>query len=129
VKIVSDIDKYLTDLETMGIKKEGDLGDKKTFYAVSMVMMSLINGIIDLGQEIVIARKFGMPSTYKDVFRILQRNKVISMEELRQIEPLIGLRNTLSHEYFVLTEARLFDAVCREREIKIISKKLARAIK
>ncbi|MEK6887531.1 MAG: hypothetical protein AABX14_01150 [Candidatus Aenigmatarchaeota archaeon] len=34
VKIVSDIDKYLADLGAMNIKKDGDLGDKKTFYAV-----------------------------------------------------------------------------------------------
>ncbi len=34
MKIVSDIDKYLADLGAMNIKKDGDLGDKKTFYAV-----------------------------------------------------------------------------------------------
>ncbi len=40
-KIFSDIERYFSDLEAMGIKSVKDLEDKKSFYSASMLLFSI----------------------------------------------------------------------------------------
>ncbi|NCN65747.1 MAG: DUF86 domain-containing protein [Candidatus Altiarchaeum hamiconexum] len=75
--MINDIEKYFGDLENLGIEKADDLDDRKNFYAVSMVLFTILNRAIDLGEEIVLSKNLGMPSTYKDIFRLLLKNKTI----------------------------------------------------
>jgi len=42
-----------------------------------MVLFTILNRAIDLGEEIVLSKNLGMPSTYKDIFRLLLKNKTI----------------------------------------------------
>ncbi len=72
-KIISDIYRYLDDLERMEIKDPRDLDDIKNFYAVSMILFTLINRVIDLGDEIVTSRNLGVPGTYREIFNLLER--------------------------------------------------------
>ena len=66
-KIISDIEKYLRDLEELKIKKIEDLEDKRNFYALSMALFSALNRTIDLVSEIVMANDLGIPTTYRDI--------------------------------------------------------------
>ena len=66
VKIVSDLEKYFRDLEELKIEEIADIEAKMHFYALSMVLFSILNRTIDLGNEIVMANNLGMPSTYKE---------------------------------------------------------------
>ena len=70
-RIISDIEKYLRDLEELDIKEARDLADKRNFYAISMVLFSILNRTIDLGEELVMANNLGMPSTYREIFKLL----------------------------------------------------------
>ena len=48
--IVADISRYMTDISAM--KKTGiNLEDKRDFYSLSMLLFSLTNRAIDLGEE------------------------------------------------------------------------------
>jgi len=76
-KIISDIEKYLRDLEELKIKKIEDLEDKRNFYALSMALFSVLNRTIDLGSEIVMANDLGIPTTYRDIFKLLSKNEFI----------------------------------------------------
>ena len=73
-KIISEIEKYFKDLDEISIKGEDDLEDKRNFYACSMLIFSILNRVIDLGSEMVTANNFGIPVTYKDIFRLLAKN-------------------------------------------------------
>ena len=108
-KIISDIEKYLRDLEELDIKEAKDLADKRNFYAISMVLLSILNRTIDLGEEIVMANNLGMPSTYKEIFRLLVKNKLIDTNLGEGLSNLVFYRNLLSHEYYELTERDVFD--------------------
>ena len=55
-KIISDIYRYPDDPEKMEIKYPRDLNDIRNFYAVSMLLFTLVNRDIDLGDEIVTSR-------------------------------------------------------------------------
>lgn len=107
-KIVSDIDRYFEDLEKLNIK-EDELEDRKNFYSLSMVLFSIINRAIDLGEEVVMAKDLGVPSTYREIFVFLTKEKIIDKDLGEKLSKLVFYRNLLSHEYYALTEKDLSD--------------------
>lgn len=111
-KAIDDICRYLEDLKETGISKEEDLFDKNKFYATSMTAFSIINRCIDLGNEIISACNFGIPTSYRDIFEILYRKKVINEEIKDKFLMLIYHRNLIAHEYHRITEKELFTMIC-----------------
>jgi uncharacterized protein YutE (UPF0331/DUF86 family) len=107
-KIISDIYRYLDDLERIEIKDPRDLDDIRNFYAVSMILFTLINRVIDLGDEIVTSRNLGVPGSYREIFNLLERGKVIDRELASDLSNLVYQRNILAHEYHNLTEEDVF---------------------
>ena len=67
-----------------------------------------MNRLIDLGQEIIRAKKLGLPNSYKEVFQILEKKKVISQTLARDLQYLASRRNVLAHEYFDITEETIY---------------------
>ena len=124
-KIISDIERYFRDLELEGlnIKNVEDLEDRKDFYAISMVLFSILNRAIDLGDEIVMANNLGMPSTYKEIFRLLTRNEYIGKDMGEKLSNLVFYRNLLSHEYYDLTEEDVLEVF---KKISIVKKFVVR---
>ena len=118
-KIISDIEKYLRDLEGLDIRGAKDLADKRNFYATSMVLLSILNRAIDLGEEIVMANNLGMPSTYKEIFRLLVKNNLINTNLGEGLSNLVFYRNLLSHEYYELTERDVFAV---SKKINVVKK-------
>jgi len=123
-RIISDIEKYLRDLEELDIKEARDLADKRNFYAISMVLFSILNRTIDLGEELVMANNLGMPSTYREIFKLLVKNKLIDANLGEGLSNLVFYRNLLSHEYYELTEKDVLDVSSR---INIVNKFVERA--
>ncbi|NQE54519.1 hypothetical protein C5S29_13095 [ANME-1 cluster archaeon GoMg3.2] len=106
-------------VEGLNIKNVEDLEDRKDFYAISMVLFSILNRAIDLGDEIVMANNLGMPSTYKEIFRLLTRNEYIGKDMGEELSNLVFYRNLLSHEYYDLTEEDVFEVF---KKINIVKK-------
>ena len=128
-KIISDIEKYLRDLEELKIKKIEDLEDKRNFYALSMALFSALNRTIDLGSEIVMANNLGIPSTYRDIFKLLSKNGFIDKVLEKELSRLVFYRNLLSHEYYDLTEKDIFDLLGRIVVIKQFVEKIKRLLR
>jgi len=42
-----------------------------------MVLFTILNRAIDLGEEIALSKNLGMPSPHKDIFRLLLKNQTI----------------------------------------------------
>lgn len=70
--------KYFQDLKELRINKLEDLKRKDKFYSCSMLIFSLINSAIDLGNEIISAKKLEMPHSYREIFEILSNRKIIT---------------------------------------------------
>ena len=117
-KIISDIEKYFRDLKELDIKRVEYLEDKKNFYSLSMVLFSILNRAIDLGEEMVVANDLGMPSTYREIFRLLSKNKFIEKGLEKRLSNLVFYRNLLSHEYYDLTEKDVFDVFKRIKVVR-----------
>lgn len=128
-KIFSDIDRYLNDLKSFGITDQEDLGDKKTFYAVSMTVFSAINRAIDLGEEVIAANNLGTPGTFKDIFFMLMKGGFISRKMKEQLSDLSSYRNLFSHEYFTFTVEDVFKAFCEISVIEDFANQMRKRIK
>jgi len=99
-RIISDIEKYLSDLQKLEPKQ---IDDKKTYYAASMLLLTLANRTIDLGDAIVTGGNFGFPSTYRVIFSLLKENGVIDKKMEEELGHIVHYRNLLSHEYAEIT--------------------------
>ncbi len=112
LKIIADTERYLKDLGELKIKDARSL-NKERFYSVSMMLFAILNRCIDLGEEIVRGEKLGAPSSYRDIFRLLGRNKILSSDIQKRLEYLVSKRNVLAHEYFDVTEESIYDLYLR----------------
>jgi uncharacterized protein YutE (UPF0331/DUF86 family) len=112
-KIISDIKRYFHDLKGLDINNVEDLDDKKNLYSVSMILFLIINRTIDLSDEIVMGNNLGMPSTYREIFKLLAKNRYIDNTLMEKMSNLVFYRNLLVHEYFDMTEKDVFDVLQR----------------
>ncbi len=133
VIMIRDIERFFTDLDKFQIKSESDLYPFDKFYGVSMVLFSIVNRAIDLGEEIVTYKKLGFPNKYREIFELLHKNKIISERLSLDFSDLIHFRNLAAHEYQTLKEKEVYIAFQRMKAVNdfiaVIKKLLQEEIK
>ncbi len=123
-KMFSDIERYFSDLEAFRIKTPKDLEDKRNFYSVSMVIFSVINRTINVGEEVLSANNLGTPSTFKDIFFLLRKAGVINERMKNDLSELSSYRNLFSHEYQNLTEKDVYAALMKIGAVREFVKRI-----
>jgi uncharacterized protein YutE (UPF0331/DUF86 family) len=126
--IVSDIRRYFKDLEDIDVKAEKDLKDVKNYYSVSMLLFTIVNRTIDLGEEIVVAEGLGMPSTYRDIFTILADASIIDDTLRDELSGLVSYRNRLAHQYQALNERDIYRIYRRLGSVKAFAEAVVRRV-
>lgn len=124
-RAIADIERYFVDMESLNIK-DANMSNEK-FYSLSMLLFATLNRAFDLGNEVIKANGLGMPISYKEIFAMLGKNKLISRELEVNLVQLAGLRNVLSHEYYDVSKEKVFDAykkISAVREFSKVVKKL-----
>ncbi len=107
--MIKDIERYLSDLSEMDISDKKDLQEKEAYYAVSMVIFSVMNRAIDIGNEVISGSKeIPIPGTYKETFDILSENKALTPETASGMTKLMKYRNIIAHEYYRLSTEEIF---------------------
>jgi len=106
--MIKDIERYLSDLEGLAISSKQDLEEKEKYYAVSMLVFSILNRTIDIGNEIIGGSNISLPGSYKDTFEALFENKVISSATFNQMVWLMKYRNIIAHEYYRLSTEEIY---------------------
>ena len=76
-----------------------------------MIIFSIVNRAIDLGEEIVSYKKLGLPTRYRDIFYLLKKNRMINTELYEDILDLVHFRNLAAHEYQTFSEEDVFSAL------------------
>jgi len=128
-KIIKDIEGYRKELDSYEIKEKQDLEDSKTIHAASMVCFSILNRLLDLGQEVLIKENQGMPDRYAEVFDDLAKAGIMNKEEAKEINKLINFRNILAHAYFNLEEKDIFKIVKNINLIDTFIEKIKKRVK
>ena len=91
--------------------KSKDVKDYLIYNTLAMECFQAANTLIDLAQYIVAKKKLGFPSTYRELFEILEKEGYISEGELKTFKRLIFLRNLIAHEYYRISESELLEMV------------------
>lgn len=73
-----------------------------------------VEGSMDLARQLISSRGWRLPSSNRDVFRILGEEGVIPAALAKDLEGWAGLRNVLVHLYLDLDFDLLFDAATNE---------------
>ncbi|MGE5832270.1 MAG: type VII toxin-antitoxin system HepT family RNase toxin [Methanomicrobiales archaeon] len=107
-KIISDIERYTKDLQELGISGREELEDRRTLYALSMLLFTIINRALDLADEVIITNRLGMPQSYREIFDILRRRRFIDRELAEEMAALVFYRNMIAHQYDDLTDDDLY---------------------
>jgi uncharacterized protein YutE (UPF0331/DUF86 family) len=107
-KVVSDIERYTKDLQELDIRAREDLEDRRTLYALSMLLFTIINRALDLADEVIITNRLGMPQSYKEIFDILRRRRFIDRDLAEEMAALVFYRNMIAHQYDDLTDDDLW---------------------
>lgn len=99
ITIFSDINRFFRDYEK--ITSQGALKDADTtrFHAISMVLFTILNLSFELGEEVIGHRHAGLPSTYRDIFRILLEENLIDENIRETMSRMVYYRNRLAHQY------------------------------
>ncbi len=114
---MGDINRYQKDLDLLSIRTPGDLADKKSYYALSMVLFFLLNAVIDLAEEVVLGGDLGTPSTYREIFLLLERNGIIDSHMNETMFRLVSYRNRLAREYGEITPDDLIRVLTMRNEV------------
>ncbi len=88
-----------------------DISEYLVYTSLAMECFQAVNSLIDLGEYIITELKLGFPSTYKEIFELLYKNKIIDKETFNAIKRLIFLRNLIAHEYYRISEGELKEMV------------------
>lgn len=107
-KIISDIERYTKDLQELGISRRDDLEDRRTLYALSMLLFTIINRALDLADEVILTNRLGMPSSYREIFDILRRRRYVDRDLAEEMAALVFYRNMIAHQYDDLTDDDLY---------------------
>lgn len=123
------IKKYLKDLEELNITLIKDLEIKEKYYASSMIVFSILNDFFVLGDEIIEELGLEIAQTYKEIFKILEKNNVISKEDFNYCKKITYLRNKLAHEYEQINLDELFELITNIKNVNKIIEKCLNALK
>ena len=87
------------------------LGNFAHILASKQAIYESVQICIDLAFHICAFNKFSEPSTYRNVFRILNQNEIIDKELSEKMEQWAGLRNLIAHVYGDVDEQKIFNII------------------
>jgi len=90
------------------LSKEQFLRDPTSQGAVTYWLVQAIESCIQMGTAIVALRKLPATETYKDVFRILFHQGVISEPLKDRLMAMVGFRNLAIHVYWRIDPEELY---------------------
>ena len=108
--------------EIKSILDEGEekfLKNYRTTLAGRHALLESIEACIDIGNHIIASIGLRRPEDYKDVFSILEENRVISRNLSERLQKMASFRNLLVHYYTKVDDKAVF-FIMRE-DIKDIS--------
>jgi len=70
-----------------------------------------IECVLDIGNHIIANRGYERPDSYADIFRILEKNNVISQNLYSNLEGVAAFRNLLVHDYLRLDRQKLYTII------------------
>lgn len=115
IKRLEYLKDLISELESIKkIPKEEFLDDFTTILAAQRALVLAINICIDIGAHIIASNGIAKPETYKEIFKELRKNNVISKDLETSLTKFVGLRNLLGHVYIEIDNERIFEIIQKD---------------
>ncbi len=82
--------------------------------AVILNIQRLIQQTIDLGAYVIKKYKLGIPKSSKEIFEILEKEKIIEKDLSESLQNMVGFRNLAIHEYMKL-KLEIIEYIIKEK--------------
>jgi uncharacterized protein YutE (UPF0331/DUF86 family) len=118
MKLVENILRFEKHLEGAIRLKDKNISDYLVYNTLAMECFQAVNALIEIGEYIVAKNKLGFPSSYREIFELLEESGFITKNELEDVKRLVFLRNLIAHEYQRISEDELQempDLLCKIR--------------
>lgn len=90
-------------------------------------MLIAIQSAIDAGDDIIRLKHLEMPSTYKEIFIILKKHRILERALAKKLENLAGFRNVLVHLYRKIRFKEVYSVLKTKRKVlEAFYKKISR---
>lgn len=89
--------RQLSDLS--GLEEKNFLDDSHKIASAKCNFIIAIEAAIDMGNHIISQNGFREPQSYRDVFKVLTENGILSEDDLPKYEKIASFRNILVHHY------------------------------
>ena len=106
------------------ISYENFINDIEKQNAICYNMMICIQCLIDLGNIIIEKKGYEIPSTYAEIFEILQRHNSLAKE----LSFLARFRNVLAHVYWSIDYKKVYNVLKTKRKILEKSMKIFKGV-
>ncbi|MEO0095498.1 MAG: HepT-like ribonuclease domain-containing protein [candidate division WOR-3 bacterium] len=83
----------------MNLMKE-NIADYFIYNTMAMECFQAANALIEIAEYLVSQKKLGMPSSYREIFELLNTGGLIDSQELENFKRIVFLRNLIAHEYY-----------------------------
>jgi uncharacterized protein YutE (UPF0331/DUF86 family) len=93
-----------------------------------MLIFSILNRVIDLGNEVILDEHLGSPNTYDDVMPRLSKGGIMNEKEATELNELIKKRNIFAHFYGELKRGELFNIIDNLKLVDDFIKKIKKRI-
>lgn len=79
--------------------------------AIAMNLQRACELTIDIANYLVKRKRLGLPQSSRESFEILHQAGLLSTEQLRGLQAMVGFRNTLVHQYQALSLDIMVDVI------------------
>ena len=90
-------------------ERETFLKDSDKVGAAKYYLQVAIEVCLDLGNHIISAERYRPPKDYRDVFAVLNENRILPTDFTATLRQMTGLRNLLVHLYWEVDDEQIYD--------------------
>jgi len=107
---ISEILRCIATLEEEILNKPVEMVIKSRLHRITMErsVHVIIEAMLDICRHIVAVKKLGLPTTYKELVKLVADNDLIPKSIASQIEEYVVLRNILVHRYLQIDYEALY---------------------
>jgi len=119
---IDEIEKYLFELEDIVPDKIKDYkNDNVIRAACERYFEKIVESVTDLSFIIILTKKLNIPQDDINAFSILKENEIIDDNLYNKLKQAKGMRNILAHQYGVVDDNVVFQALKNELDGDILA--------
>ncbi len=92
----------------LNLMKE-NIGDYFIYNTLAMECFQAANALIEIAEYLVAQKKLGIPSSYREIFELLNKSGFLNPQELEDFKRIVFLRNLIAHEYYRISTEELLE--------------------